>query len=242
MWYIRKIDPVDIISDIKYSAFVGAGGKTSLIEYLANKTAGRNKRTVITTTTKIYAREPYVTLTQQQKKTVDSINPIRIGKTVEDGKLTSVTFDDIRQLGETFDTVLIEADGAKGKPLKCPAPYEPIIPPFSEMVFVLAGLDSLYRPVHEKVFRWHIMKEKGEFNGDEIISPDNFNRFFTDEVLLKDIGNKPCTIILNKYDALIQKKALYPVVKSVLRKTRAKKVVVASLAFHVFYEIQLLAS
>jgi len=240
MWYIQRIDPVDLIADIKYSTFVGAGGKTSLIEYLAKKTSGRNKKTVITTTTKIYAREPYATLAQQSKNNTGSINPIRVGKTTENGKLTSVTFDDIRQLGQTFDAVLIEADGAKGKPLKYPAPYEPVIPPFSEMVFVLAGLDSLYRPVNEKVFRWHIMKEKGEINGDDIISPDNFNRFFTDEVLLKNVGDKPCTIILNKYDALTQKKALYPLIKSILRKTGVKKVIVASLIYCIFYEIQLL--
>lgn len=239
MWHIRKIDPLDLITDIKYSAFVGAGGKTSLIEYLAEKSARRNKKTVITTTTKIYAREPYAILTWRPKDNNGATNPIRIGKTAEGGKLTAVTFDDIRRLGQTFDTVLIEADGAKGKPLKYPAPHEPVIPPFSEMVFVLAGLDSLYRPVSEEVFRWHIMREKRGGNGDEIISPDNFSRFFTDEVLLKDIGGKPCTIVLNKYDALMQKKVLYPVIKSIIKKTGVKRVIVASLFFRIFYEIQL---
>ena len=42
MWHIKKIDPADLVIDIRYSAFVGAGGKTSLIEYLAEKTAKRN--------------------------------------------------------------------------------------------------------------------------------------------------------------------------------------------------------
>ena len=35
MWHIQKIDPADLIADTQYVAFVGAGGKTSLIEYLA---------------------------------------------------------------------------------------------------------------------------------------------------------------------------------------------------------------
>ena len=116
-------------------------------------------------------------------------NPIRAGKTIENGKLTAVTFDDIRELGKTFDTVLIEADGAKGKPLKYPAPHEPVIPPFSGMVFVLAGLDSLFGQIKEKVFRWDVLREKWKLTGDEIISPEIFSLFFTDEVLLKDIGN-----------------------------------------------------
>jgi probable selenium-dependent hydroxylase accessory protein YqeC len=60
MWHIKKIDPADLVVDTQYIAFVGAGGKTSLIEYLAGETAKRNKKTAITTTTKIYAREPYM--------------------------------------------------------------------------------------------------------------------------------------------------------------------------------------
>ena len=46
MWHIQKIDPADLIVDIQYIAFVGAGGKTSFIEYLAEKTARGNKKTV----------------------------------------------------------------------------------------------------------------------------------------------------------------------------------------------------
>ena len=68
MWHIQKIDPADLIVDTQYIAFVGAGGKTSLIEYLAGETAKRNKKTIITTTTKIYAREPYMVAHTKQRR------------------------------------------------------------------------------------------------------------------------------------------------------------------------------
>lgn len=238
MWHIQKIDPTDLVVDTQYIAFVGAGGKTSLIEYLAGKTAKRNKKTVITTTTKIYAREPYILLTQNKSSSNPADNPIRAGKTIENGKLTAVTFDDIRELGKTFDTVLIEADGAKGKPLKYPAPYEPVIPPFSGMVFVLAGLDSLFGQIKEKVFRWDVLREKWKLAGNEIISLEIFSLFFTDEVLLKDIGKTRYAIILNKYDDFMQKKVLFHIAREIIKKTGVERVIISSLAFRIFYEIR----
>lgn len=238
MWHIQKIDPTYLVVDTQYIAFVGAGGKTSLIEYLAGKTAKRNKKTVITTTTKVYAREPYILLTQNKGSSNPADNPIRVGKTIENGKLTAVTFDDIRELGKTFNTVLIEADGAKGKPLKYPAPHEPVIPPFSGMVFVLAGLDSLFGQIKEKVFRWDVLREKWKLAGNEIISLEIFSLFFTDEVLLKDIGKTRYAIILNKYDDFMQKKVLFHIAREIIKKTGVERVIISSLAFRIFYEIR----
>ena len=201
----------------------------------------RNKKTAITTTTKIYARKPYVLLTQNRDTHNTADNPIRVGKTIEDGKLTAVTFDDIRELGKMFDSVLIEADGAKGKPLKYPAPYEPVIPPLSEMVFVLAGLDGLFGETKEIVFRWDMLKKIRRLTGDETISPELFSLFFTDEVLLKGIGSKPCVIMLNKYDTFKQKKVLLHIAGEIIKKTGLERVIIASLAFGIFYEIRYLS-
>jgi probable selenium-dependent hydroxylase accessory protein YqeC len=238
MWHIQKIDLTDLIADTQYVAFVGAGGKTSLIEYLADEMVKRKKKTAITTTTKIYAREPYVLLTLNRGAHGAADNPIRVGKTVEDGKLTAVTFDDIRELGKTFDTVLIEADGAKGKPLKYPAPHEPVIPPLSGMVFVLAGLDSLFKQAKETVFRWDMLEKAKGLTGNETISLELFSFFFTDEVLLKGIGSKHCVIMMNKYDTFMQKKILLRVAGEIINKTGLERVIVASLAFRIFYEIR----
>ena len=44
MWHIQKIDPADLIVDTQYVAFVGAGGKTSLIEYLAGETVKKKQK------------------------------------------------------------------------------------------------------------------------------------------------------------------------------------------------------
>jgi len=238
MWHIQKIDLTDLIADTQYVAFVGAGGKTSLIEYLAGEMVKRNKKTAITTTTKIYARKPYVLLTLNRDTNDAADNPIRIGTAIQDGKLTSVTSDDIQELGKIFDTVLIEADGAKRKPLKYPAPHEPVIPPVSGMVFVLAGLDSLFEKMKETVFRWDMLKNVKELTGHETVSPELFSLFFTDEILLKGIGSKPCVIMLNKYDTFMQKKVLFHIAGEIIEKTGLERVIIASLAFRIFYEIR----
>jgi probable selenium-dependent hydroxylase accessory protein YqeC len=238
MWHIQKINPADLIVDIQFITFVGAGGKTSFIEYLAEQAAKGNKKTVITTTTKIYVREPYILLTQFRDNNNVASNPIHAGKTIEDGKFTAVTFDDLHELGKAFDTVLIEADGAKGKPLKCPAPHEPVIPPVSGLVFVMAGLDSLFGQIKEKVFRWNILKEKEKFTGDEIISAEIFNSFFTNEGLMKNIGSKPCAIVLNKYDYCMQKQVIFQIARDIIEKTGVERVIISSLPFHIFYEIR----
>ncbi len=46
--------------------------------------------------------------------------------------------------------LLIEADGARGRSLKAPAPHEPIVPPFADLVVSVAGLDVVGMPLDEQ--------------------------------------------------------------------------------------------
>ena len=43
--------------------------------------------------------------------------------------------------------VVIEGDGAKFLPLKVPADHEPVIPPDSDAVIAVAGMDSVGQPI-----------------------------------------------------------------------------------------------
>ncbi len=239
MWHIQKINPLSHIAHKKYIAFIGAGGKSSLIEYLAQETSARHTKTAITTTTKIYAREPYKLLSKEVLKEATPDNVIRIGKTLENGKLTALTFDDLLNMGKTFDTILFEADGAKGKPLKYPAPYEPVIPPFSEVIFVVAGLDGLFGRIRDNVFRWELLEKACGLTGDEIISSQIFELFFTNRILFKNAEKEHCVVVLNKYDMFIQKQSPFTIAKAIMRKTGLQRVIVSSVAYHIFYEVRL---
>jgi probable selenium-dependent hydroxylase accessory protein YqeC len=71
-------------------------------------------------------------------------------------KLTGFLPEDVDKLfaAGAFRWILVEADGAGGRPLKAPAAYEPVIPASSGWVIGLAGLKSVGKPLSEKwVFR-----------------------------------------------------------------------------------------
>jgi len=116
MWSFRTIDPLPLFNGNKYVSLVGGGGKTSLSEYLAAAAIKAKRRAAITTTTKIWAREPYVLF---GRKPMDG--PFaRVGKALDGGKLTGLSTGEIEETGKGFDLVLIEADGSKGLPIKYP--------------------------------------------------------------------------------------------------------------------------
>ena len=47
------------------------------------------------------------------------------------------------------DHVIVEADGAAGRPLKAHRPWEPVIPACTDLTVCLAGASGLGRPVSE---------------------------------------------------------------------------------------------
>lgn len=64
--------------------------------------------------------------------------------------------------------LLIEADGARQRPLKAPAAHEPPIPDFVETVVVVAGLSGLGKPIAEAVFREEEFKRISESTNQRV--------------------------------------------------------------------------
>lgn len=50
-------------------------------------------------------------------------------------------------------TILIEADGSRGRPFKAPSDHEPVIPSSVTLVVVVVGMDALGRPIVETAHR-----------------------------------------------------------------------------------------
>ncbi len=236
MWIHRNKQSISPDIRRKHVAFVGGGGKTNLAEYTAAEVLKSGKTAVITTTTKIFVKEPYCLIGEDF--TPRPGRPfLRVGGSVEERKLTAVSFDDLELLGRAYDVVLVEADGAKGKPLKFPAAHEPVIPPFSDAIFVVAGLDALFGRVDQKVFRWESFCEATGLSADSLVTPEVFLRFFTDEALLKGVDREKCTVVLNKYDALKTREAAIEIGRSIIARTGIREAIVSSVLHKVFYEI-----
>jgi len=217
---------------------VGGGGKTSLIEHLGVEASRAGMRVAITTTTKIWVKEPFTLIEQMARQKATAAGALlRIGKQVERGKLTGVDFADIEQLGENFDLVLIEADGAKGYPLKYPADYEPVIPPFSDRVVVVAGLDGLTGRVAKKVFRWELGRKAAGWNAGTIVTAAVFERLFEKDGLMKGINPETCIIVLNKYDACREREKVPELARTISGRTAGAPVVITSVRHAIFYRL-----
>ncbi len=239
MLHIQRIDPFGFFSDAHYITFIGAGGKSSLIEYIADMAVKRGKTAAITTTTKIYAKEPY-TLFNGGCPHVEKqgrAGPVRIGKALEGPKLTALSMEEVECLGGFFDVVLIEADGAKGMPLKYPARHEPVVPPFSDRIVAVAGLDALGGAVGERVFRWTLLRDAEGVSRDAVIDADLFLRFFTDSILLKGAPKERRIVFLNKWDALRERGEAMRIARSIAAATGCPGVIISSVFHRLFYRL-----
>ena len=131
----RLIDLIDINkSDI--ITVIGAGGKTSLINYIANE-CKNNMSVLLTTTTKIYVpdKDLYNKIYMLEDK--DCIKSkikildngiVVIGKYInKEKKIIGLDFRDLDNITTNFDLTLIEGDGSKKKKLKGWNETEPVV-------------------------------------------------------------------------------------------------------------------
>lgn len=138
-------------------ALVGAGGKTTTMLALAQEYRALNRSVLVTTTTRIFVPpadfgdslhlgpEPSLLNSPGARGTITVA-----GGGIENGsKLIGIAPEALDGIFErqTFDVILIEADGSKGKPLKAPAAYEPVVPQGCTHVVGLIGMDAFGEPV-----------------------------------------------------------------------------------------------
>jgi probable selenium-dependent hydroxylase accessory protein YqeC len=78
------------------------------------------------------------------------------GRIPASGKLRGLAAEQVDRLRaeRVFDWIIVEADGAAGRPLKAPAAHEPVIPPSTGWLVGMAGLRAVGKPFTERwVFR-----------------------------------------------------------------------------------------
>jgi probable selenium-dependent hydroxylase accessory protein YqeC len=127
-------------------AVIGCGGKTTLIESLANEY--RHKKVLVSPTTKIFPMkgEGIVLCTK-----LDDCLSHKAQKGIQclglfdetTGKLKALGMDLLEEIIPHYDLVLLEADGSRGLPCKGWLNAEPPVPPFCTHTLGLVSLSAL---------------------------------------------------------------------------------------------------
>lgn len=158
----RNISEIDGLTEGGVVSFVGAGGKTSCMFRLAEEAAKKKHKVLTTTTTRILVPEPSQSLHVFTSQTVKQLVKVLEGefagafhvtaaKSSDGYKLAGYSVLQVDELADKgmFDWLLVEADGAAGKPLKAPAAHEPVVPERSRAVVGVIGLDCVGKIFNE---------------------------------------------------------------------------------------------
>lgn len=140
-------------------AFVGAGGKTTLIHRQATAFRAEGKRVFVTTSTHMFL-EPDTVLSDDPDRIIAELN--RTGYVMaglpEGRKIGPLSAETYEAVCARADVVLVEADGSKGYPIKFPNSTEPVLPDNAEEIVVVCGLQALGKPLREVSHRPELVK------------------------------------------------------------------------------------
>jgi len=138
-------------------SIAGAGGKTTLMFRLAGELFLSGQRVITTTTTRILEPTPGESpslfvhrdgekIKEFLKHHIDQSRHITVaGERLGEGKLKGIASDLVVELWNSSlsDYIIIEADGAAGRPVKAPREQEPVIPYNTTVVIAVLGIDGV---------------------------------------------------------------------------------------------------
>ncbi len=199
-------------------ALVGAGGKTTTMFRLAAEQVALGARVITTTTTHIYPPTPEQTgalvlspereaLLERAAAALARHPHITVASgPAHEGKLRGIPAEWVADLyalpGVNF--VLVEADGAKGRIIKAPAAYEPVIPSSANLVLLLASAEALGQPLSDGIaHRLERVEAVTSLKAGETVTPQALARLATQpEGLLQGVPpGVPAVLVLTHVDA-----------------------------------------
>jgi len=155
-------------------AVVGGGGKSSLMFSLAYELQRSGHKVITSTTTKVRRTEaalaPCEVFTSIESEWRNNLlkglqrhgHVFVAQRVIDSGKLKGIrpeAADDLYR--DTFaDYLVLEADGAAGRPVKTPAEHEPVVPLSATLVIAMIGLEAMGKPLEDKfVFRTDLFEK-----------------------------------------------------------------------------------
>lgn len=190
-------------------AVLGSGGKTSLLAWLARELAQEHPRVLLSTSTKVgfFAGLPLVEDPRALPAAFAASRVVFLGRRLpaEAGrvKLGGLPDLDAAALVELADVVLIEADGARGRPLKVHLPHDPELPAAADLAIAVVGASALAAPASEAtVHRLERAPASWELRAGEIPTPRRVARaLLAPEGTLGKTGAVPTRFLINQAEA-----------------------------------------
>jgi probable selenium-dependent hydroxylase accessory protein YqeC len=168
------------LNDREVVAIVGGGGKSTLLFNLGNELSAAGRRVVLTTTTKMGRDQvrdlPSVSWSvESARAATKGPGPVMLVTGGDDHKVTGPAPNEIDRLFRTreVDFIVVEADGAHGRPLKAPASHEPVVPRSTTTMVITMGIDAVGLRIDDAV---HRVEQAALFTGqapDRILTPED---------------------------------------------------------------------
>ncbi len=158
------VQPIDI-SDLgsalhlgphELVSLVGGGGKTTVLFELGRQIDGL---VVLTTTTKMHSGRTagyHVVNGPSDRELIDALTAYRtvlVWRHGARGKAHGVDRASCDRWFDLADHVIVEADGARQKPLTAPGPFEPVVPTATTLLVACVGADALGRVIADQCHR-----------------------------------------------------------------------------------------
>ncbi len=152
------------LADSGVISLIGAGGKTTLMFGLARELAAGGHTVLTTTTTSLYfpsTTQSRITLiVPSPEELVTQAIPLLpeyphlsagSRRIPGQGKLKGFSADTIDKVWQSgcFDWIIVEADGARQKPIKASAAHEPVVPGLTTCIIHVSGMDALGVPLDD---------------------------------------------------------------------------------------------
>ncbi len=192
-------------------AFVGSGGKTTLLKAMAAQYRMQGKSVFVTTTTHMFIEDDTLltddadVIIQKLKKTGYAMAGIPEGV-----KIRALSEETYKKVCGYADIVLVEADGSRGMPLKFPDDAEPVIPDNAEEIIIVCGLNALGHSAKEVCHRLELVKSCLEIENDTFITPSHIQKLIQEgyQKPLQEKYPKKKISVIPRHDGSLYQRAI----------------------------------
>ena len=192
-------------------AFVGSGGKTTLLKKMAAQFRSEGKTVFVTTTTHMFI-EPDTLLTDDADKIIQALRETGyvMAGIPEGEKIKALPREIYEKVCSCADVVLVEADGSKRLPLKYPNRNEPVIPENVDEIIVVCGLNAIGQKAKDVCHRLELVKACLGVDEDTVITASHVQKLVTEGYLnpLREAYPNASVTLQPRHDGTLYQRAI----------------------------------